>query len=564
MEKLKIAFFDLTGCEGCEFHLLSLNEHLLDLFQDFEITHWRLLSQNEESDFDVALIEGAVTTREHIRLLKKIRQTSKIVVAIGACAISGNVFAQIPENQRPKLASKIYNRNYQLKAKFLEPVKKFIKVDKTIPGCPPDLTKFKKFIQSLKKEKITSKIQSVKPPDYVAKIEGHGQLKVNFVQKKAVFRVEESERLIEGLLLGKNFQAAPFINARICGICPVAHNLCSWKAIENALDLEISLETRLLREIYLAAQMIKSHLLHLFFLVLPDFAKVKSSIELSQKYPAEFHLMLNIKRVSEKVLHLVGGSNTFPTNTTLAGFIKPPERDEFFKLRPEIDDVVDEAHDLINLFAKLPFPKFESQLQFLTTQPFSGDYPLYQSRVPPEIKEMISHDSTAKIGLLPNGKIVKVGALARLTHYADLLNPKAGKALTEKPFSYTNPYHNNLAQTIEILHFLETIQKTTDLLLKGNLEKARGLSLFKPHKKVEGQACLEAPRGILIHQIRLSPKGKIEDYNIIPPTQINLASLEAEAQQFISQAISRNQSKLKQDLEKLIRAFDPCITCAVH
>jgi len=92
MPKTKIAIFDLTGCEGCEFHLFSMDEFLMDLFQDFEIVNWRLLSEKENADFDVAFIEGAVTTKEHINLLKQIRQTSKIVIALGACAISGNVF----------------------------------------------------------------------------------------------------------------------------------------------------------------------------------------------------------------------------------------------------------------------------------------------------------------------------------------------------------------------------------------------------------------------------------------------------------------------------------------
>ena len=54
----KVAFFDFTGCEGCEFHLLSLNELLLDFFQDFEITRWRLLKEGGEKDFDLALAAG--------------------------------------------------------------------------------------------------------------------------------------------------------------------------------------------------------------------------------------------------------------------------------------------------------------------------------------------------------------------------------------------------------------------------------------------------------------------------------------------------------------------------
>jgi coenzyme F420-reducing hydrogenase gamma subunit len=109
--KTKIAIFDLTGCEGCEFHLLSLDELLLDFFQDFEIVNWRLLSEKERADFDIAFIEGAVTTKTQAKLLKKIRETSKIVVALGTCAISGNIF-KIPPEKRKELAKKIYRRDY--------------------------------------------------------------------------------------------------------------------------------------------------------------------------------------------------------------------------------------------------------------------------------------------------------------------------------------------------------------------------------------------------------------------------------------------------------------------
>lgn len=554
--KTKIAIFDLTGCQGCEFHLLSLDELLLDLFQDFEITNWRLLTEVKRNDFDIAFIEGAATTKEHIKLLKKIRETSKIVVALGACAISGNVFVELTPEQRKKLAPKIYDENYKLKAKFLEPVENFIKIDEKIQGCPPDIEKFKELLSRFKDQKITSKIEDVFPLDYVAKIEGHGRLKIDFQKKEVEFEVEESERLVEGLLLGRDFRQAPMIASRICGICPVAHNLCSWKVLEKALGVRVSLETVGLREMLLCAQMIKSHLLHLFFLVLPDFAGLKGSIELSQKYPAEFHLMLNIKRVSEKIMQIVGGSTIFPTNTTLGGFLKPPTKEQLFSLRDKIFEVIDESLDLIKLFAGFEILDVAVKTSFLTTSPLRERYPLYQSEVTPEIKEIVKSDSTAKLGVLKTGEIVKVGSLARMAAFSDRLNPKAKKAFGEYGFSFKNPFNNNLAQAVEILHFLEEASRLIEELVDGDLNKAK--ADLKPDfsSLVVGEACLEAPRGVLIHRVELTGEGKIKDYNIVPPTQINLACLEKEAQELVDEG--------KQKIEELIRAFDPCITCAVH
>lgn len=564
--KTKIALFDLTGCEGCEFHILSLNELLLDLFQDFEIANWRLLKEPELADFDIAFIEGAATTKEDIKLLKQIRETSKIVVAIGACAISGNIFAQISPEQRKKLATKIYDKNYKIKAEFLEPVEKFIKVDKNIPGCPPDMIAFKKLLTELRKEKITSKVKDVPLPDFTAKIEGHGVLRINFKKQEVEFEVTESERLVEALVLNKNIVQAPFASARICGICPIAHNLCSWSAIENALKINLSAETIMLRKILLASQIIKSHLLHLFFLVLPDYAGLRSSIALAKKYPAEFHLMLSIKRAADTGLNVIGGSTAFPLNTILAGFRNPVPADNLFALRDTVYDALDEAEDLVNLFASLKFPKLQVKTKLATSSPSDSAYPFYPGIFPEPIKEIIKNNSTAKLGVLENGEIIKTGALARLKHFPHLLNKQSKTLFDKLKIDTTNPFNNNLAQAIETLHFLEEIILLIEDVAARDLKKAKGIT--EPNfseKPVSGAACLEAPRGILCHQVKISPQGKIINYNIIPPTQINLASLEKEAQELIkSQKKGLTNQQSEQQVEQLIRAFDPCITCAVH
>lgn len=565
--KTKIAIFDLTGCQGCEFHLLSLNELLLDFFQDFEIVNWRLLSPKKRADFDVAFIEGAVTNKKQIKLLKKIRETSKIVVAFGACAISGNIFSQSEKN-RKKWAKKIYGRKYHLQGEFLEPVEKFIKVDNQIPGCPSDIEIFKKFLRELGKEKVVSKIKEVIIPDFTAKIEGHGILKINYQEKKVKFEAEENERLVEGLVLGKNFNEAPFIVSRICGICPIAHNLCSWSAIENALGIKVSGEIIILRKILLGAQIIKSHILHLFFLILPDYEKSQSAIGLSKKYPAEFHLMLNLKKTADEILRIIGGSPTFPSNSILAGFRNLPEMKQLLALRDSIFEVIDEAYDLIKLFNALEKPKLKTKTQFLSLNSFNS-YPLYPVKLKFPIKEIIRKDSPAKTGVLKGKKIVKTGAIARLAQFSQKLNPRAQKIFKNISFDPYNPFSNNLAQAVEVLHFLEEIINLIEELNKTNYPKNYS-PILNPLEKINfkkensGYASIEAPRGILIHQLKINSLGKITDYNIIPPTQINLASLEKEANILIKNYSFLSFDELKKQIESLIRAFDPCITCAVH
>ena len=564
--KTRIAIFDLTGCEGCELHLLSLDELIMDFFQDFKIVNWRLLSEKKNADFDVAFIEGAVTTKEQIKLLKQIRKTSKIVVALGACAISGNIFSEIPEEKRKRIAEKIYGKNYKIKAAFLKPVDNFIKVDEKISGCPPDINFFKKTVEKLKKAEIISPEKKVNPPDFTAKIEGHGTLKINFKKRKAEFQIEESERLVEGLLIGKNFLQAPFITSRICGICPTAHNICSLSAIENALSINISDETMLLRRMLLAGQIIKSHLLHLFFLVLPDLADLKSSIELSKKYPAEFHLMLNIKRAADKILQIIGGSSAFPINTAVGGFRKVPLENELFEIQNSISEVIDEAEDLVRLFSSFSTPKLECNTKLACLEPIGNFYPLYPGKFSQKFEEISLKNSTAKRAFLTGGKIIKTGAEARINFFSKNLKPNAKKAFLKSNLNSKNPFCNNIAQAIEILNFLEeTFDLAKNLLKKDILSAEANEKMNLPASIVSGSSCIEAPRGILCHSIKIDPEGKITDYNIIPPTQINLASLEKEANELLLTNNKKNsQTKTKKEIEQLIRAFDPCITCAVH
>ncbi|GAG09529.1 unnamed protein product, partial [marine sediment metagenome] len=107
--------------------------------------------------------------------------------------------------------------------------------------------------------------------DYITKIEGHGSLHINFKKYTAQLEVTEGERLFENLVLGRNYQDIPFIVSRICGICPTAHCLAAVEGLEKALDIDVNQTIQNYRKIMLAAQVIQSHNLHLFFLALPDY-----------------------------------------------------------------------------------------------------------------------------------------------------------------------------------------------------------------------------------------------------------------------------------------------------
>jgi len=129
----------------------------------------------------------------------------------------------------------------------------------------------------------------------------------------------------------------------------------------------------------------------------------------------------------------------------------------------------------------------------------------------------------------------------------------------------SNPFNNNLAQAIEILHFLEETINLIEEISEKDLKKSKGIEKENlSSKTLSGRSCLEAPRGILFHYVKIDSRGKIIEYNIIPPTQINLASLEKETQKLVKKRGKISHLQIKKQVEQLIRAFDPCITCAVH
>ncbi len=86
---------------------------------------------------------------------------------------------------------------------------------------------------------------------------------------------------------------------------------------------------------------------------------------------------------------------------------------------------------------------------------------------------------------------------------------------------------------------------------------------MKP-KSGEGIMAAEAPRGTLYHHYRINKKGLIKYTNIITPTSQNLESIENDIKQFLPRVMHLPREKMVLELEKLIRAYDPCISCPTH
>ncbi len=148
-KKLKISFYSFTSCEGCMMNILIWLYKNFDFFKDnFEINKMKLLTpKTSKKKDDIAIIEGAISSQEQERKVKEIREKTKIVVAIGTCAITG-----APSNNRNFLKKdeeivkyiKKYNQLEKVKS-----VKEVIKVDYEVTGCPVITEEFNNIINNL-------------------------------------------------------------------------------------------------------------------------------------------------------------------------------------------------------------------------------------------------------------------------------------------------------------------------------------------------------------------------------------------------------------------------------
>ncbi|MFH1978847.1 MAG: Ni/Fe hydrogenase subunit alpha [Patescibacteria group bacterium] len=397
---------------------------------------------------------------------------------------------------------------------------------------------------------------------YIAKIEGHGTLEVDWKKNKVNLGIHEGERLFEGMLVGRTLEESHWITPRICGVCPIAHNLSSLRACEDGLGIKIDKTSSLLRELMNCAQMMQSHMLHLFFLSLPDFLGIDRGTELAKKDPKSFQAALDIKKIADEIATIVGGRNVHPITTRVGGFHKFPDKKELENLLKEIKKTRKSVKYALDLCTKIEFPELKIDLELVAQE---DNKILSSQKDPSDIKdykkvitESIKDNSTAKWGKYKNREVM-VGSLARQyfnqTKYRPLLD-------------FKNPFHNNLAQAVELMLYHEEAEKILNKLLKTNLscddQNIKTDVNSGSSQDSHGVGFIEAPRGGLYHELGWDENGIITYANIITPTVQNLTSIEKSADALLEQYSNRSQKEVKRLLNMLVRAYDPCITCSVH
>jgi len=163
MRKPKVAFFSLTSCEGCQFVLLDLGEKFFDFLMKVDLIDFSLIEEipfpKGKVEIDVSFVEGLPIKKEEIDLLKKIREESKILVAVGNCAALGGIPEMKNYQGKEKTIRYIYKRMNHIFNPEIKEIDNFVKVDFVIPGCPINGEEFLKYAKELIKGKIPEVLQ---------------------------------------------------------------------------------------------------------------------------------------------------------------------------------------------------------------------------------------------------------------------------------------------------------------------------------------------------------------------------------------------------------------------
>ncbi len=413
--------------------------------------------------------------------------------------------------------------------------------------------------------------------DRISKVEGAAALELRVRDGKveyARFKITEYKRFYTQAMQGKPVVALPQLLARICGTCSNAHLLCSIESCERALGITPTEQTMLLRELTMYGLMIRDHALHLYLFSMPDIFGKDAFLDFDEN-DAEQHQMLHdgfeIKSSGNFLATLIAGRSVHAVNPTIGGFLRYPDAAGIKGAIQKLKEARPAVLRLIEVFDKAPF-HFDRKTEFMALIPdrfgfLNGPIRTSKGETVPEsgyrdLLERVVLPYSQASAYKHSGGSYMVGALARMNLAQEKLHPKTRESASAvlKKFPSTDIYHNNLAQAIEILH---SIDRSLEILTSITITPEPVIK--KPYHAGIGVGVIEAPRGTLYHKVTVDDTGKVLGGEIVVPTGQNQVNIEEDIYTLVNSLLpDTTTEKIEFEIEKLIRAYDPCMSCASH
>ncbi|MCF7956987.1 MAG: Ni/Fe hydrogenase subunit alpha [Phycisphaerae bacterium] len=417
---------------------------------------------------------------------------------------------------------------------------------------------------------------------HLTRVEGHGNIVVNATNgtvEKVEWQVPEAPRFFEAMIRGRKYDDIQTIVSRICGICSISHSLVATKAVEDALGLEVTEQTDMIRLLMHFSEQLQSHVLHVGYLVAPDLFGAKSVVPLVSAAPDAVLTIIKAHRVANKWSELIAGRITHPVTLIPGGMSQVPSEKQLKDLAGSLKDIVADLVTIVEVVLSVAdkLPAFERDTEYVSLGNMNpAQYTFYHGDIvttdldegtPVNQWESVANEyvvaqSTAKWGKW-HRKSYAVGALARYNNNAEHLSPLA--KVVEGKFGLTkgccNPFMNSVAQLVESAHVVEKALEIIDKLLTQGIKQEK--VDVKP-KAGKGYAAVEAPRGILFHSYEFDDNGICLGGNLCIPTNQNHANIQHDFEKYVPEFMDQGEDALRQGLEMLVRSYDPCVSCSTH
>jgi len=414
--------------------------------------------------------------------------------------------------------------------------------------------------------------------DRLTKVEGSASLEIRVKDNKVEhvhFKITEYKRFFTKAMEGKPIVALPQLLSRICGTCSNAHIMCSIEACERALGIVPSEQTLILRALTMYGLNIRDHALHLYLFALPDIYGKDAFLDFDENNPEQHQLLhdaFEIKAAGNFLSTLIAGRSVHALYPAIGGFNHFPDSSGIAEAISKLEAIRPAVLRLIEIFKNSPF-HFDRKTNFMALVP-DDKYGFLNGRIRTSKGDCIPEENFREHlerVILPYSQAVAykhkeeaymVGALSRMNLAKNLLHSRTCDALgsTLDLFPSTDVFYTNIAQAIEILHSIDDsleILKTKKILpepiIKGQNRNAVGVGV------------IEAPRGTLYHKVHLGNDGMVKSGEVVVPTGQNQVNIEEDIATLVNQLIPETpKDKITFEIEKLIRAYDPCMSCATH
>lgn len=410
----------------------------------------------------------------------------------------------------------------------------------------------------------------------MARVQGRCSLRLTIAAGRIAdlgLHIAEPPRLFEKFLEGYDADQVVDLVARVCGLCPVAHQLAAAQAFERLFGVEPSAWARAMRRVMALGEWLQNHALHLHLVAAPDYLDCDDALSAAARHPAVMERGLRLQSLGARLVRLFGGRATHPVGIKVGGLHCAPPPADVAEAAQAVVAAIPEAEALLAWVGRLPFPG--------EAQPFTSvalghprEYAVGEGRIQsgdgldiaaPHFDEhfeerQVAHSTALHCGL--DGRPYLVGPLARLNLNFRELPGAVRVAMNALPTAIPshNTFHSLVARAVEILLALH--------------EAHRLLADYRPPHATFVAACpvpgtavaaVEAPRGMLWHRYDLDYRGRVRGARIVTPSGQNQARCEEDLRTALEAfGLDRDDESLRRHAERVVRNYDPCLPCAAH